>query len=102
MKISAIRPRPQPILSSPQDRSRHGIGERCRPGNSGGDKVRRYDRQLIHAEHGQIDGVLLILPRQNLAELPASAAHSHTLAPAKRTRRANTRLRPAALATQPQ
>lgn len=36
------------------------------------------DRQLIHAEHGQIDGKLLDLPRQNLAELPASAAHSHT------------------------
>ncbi|EBX6511546.1 GTP-binding protein [Salmonella enterica] len=36
------------------------------------------DRQLIYAEHGQIDGKFLDLPRQNLAELPASAAHSHT------------------------
>lgn len=41
------------------------------------------DRQLIHAEHGQIDGKLLDLPRQNLAELPASAAHSHTHASKK-------------------
>ncbi len=58
------------------------------------------DRQLIHAEHGQIDGKLLDLPRQNLAELPASAAHSHTHA-SKRTRRAKS-ARTAALATQPQ
>ena len=35
------------------------------------------DRQLIHSEHGKIDGHLLDLPRRNLAELPASAAHSH-------------------------
>ncbi|MEX8921690.1 GTP-binding protein, partial [Salmonella enterica] len=41
------------------------------------------DRQLIHAEHGQIDSKLLDLPRQNLAELPASAAHSHTHASKK-------------------
>ncbi|EKS3672609.1 GTP-binding protein [Salmonella enterica] len=41
------------------------------------------DRQLIHAEHGQIDGKLLDLPRQNLAKLPASAAHSHTHASKK-------------------
>ncbi|HEI1900237.1 TPA: zinc-binding GTPase YeiR [Escherichia coli] len=35
------------------------------------------DRQLIHSEHGKVDGHLLDLPRRNLAELPASAAHSH-------------------------
>lgn len=35
------------------------------------------DRQLIHSEHGKIDGHLLDLPRRNLAELPASAAHYH-------------------------
>lgn len=35
------------------------------------------DRQLIHSEHGKIDGHLLDLPRRNLAELPASAANSH-------------------------
>lgn len=35
------------------------------------------DRQLIHSEHGKIDGHLLDLPRRNLAELPASATHSH-------------------------
>lgn len=35
------------------------------------------DRQLIHSEHGKIDGHLLDLPRRNLAELPASAAHFH-------------------------
>lgn len=35
------------------------------------------DRQLIHSEHGKIDGHLLDLPRRNLAELPASTAHSH-------------------------
>ncbi len=34
-------------------------------------------RQLIHSEHGKVDGHLLDLPRRNLAELPASAAHSH-------------------------
>ncbi len=33
--------------------------------------------ELIHSEHGKIDGHLLDLPRRNLAELPASAAHSH-------------------------
>ncbi|HCN7576661.1 zinc-binding GTPase YeiR [Escherichia coli] len=37
------------------------------------------DRQLIHSEHGKVDGHLLDLPRRNLAELPASAAHSHQL-----------------------
>lgn len=52
------------------------------PCNSGGDS-NGGDRQLIHAEHGQIDGKLLDLPRQNLAELPASAAHSHTHASKK-------------------
>ncbi|ENT2452217.1 zinc-binding GTPase YeiR, partial [Escherichia coli] len=35
------------------------------------------DRQLIHSEHGKVAGHLLDLPRHNLAELPASAAHSH-------------------------
>lgn len=35
------------------------------------------DRQLIHSEHGKVDGHILDLPRRNLAELPASAAHSH-------------------------
>ncbi|VEB86341.1 putative GTP-binding protein YjiA [Citrobacter koseri] len=35
------------------------------------------NRQLVHADHGQINGQLLDLPRQNLAELPASAAHTH-------------------------
>lgn len=35
------------------------------------------DRQLIHSEHGKVDGHLLDLPRRNLTELPASAAHSH-------------------------
>ena len=35
------------------------------------------DRQLIHSEHGKVDGHLLDLPRRNLAELPASSAHSH-------------------------
>ena len=35
------------------------------------------DRQLIHSAHGKVDGHLLDLPRRNLAELPASAAHSH-------------------------
>lgn len=35
------------------------------------------DRQLIHSEHGKVDGHLLDLPRRNLAELPANAAHSH-------------------------
>ncbi|VTM69367.1 cobalamin synthesis protein [Escherichia coli] len=29
------------------------------------------DRQLIHSEHGKVDGHLLDLPRRNLAELPA-------------------------------
>ncbi|VDZ99279.1 putative cobalamin synthesis protein [Salmonella enterica subsp. enterica] len=75
MKISAISS-PQPILSSPI----RPIAPRRRampPCNSGGDSY-GGDRQLIHAEHGQIDGKLLDLPRQNLAELPASAAHSHT------------------------
>lgn len=28
------------------------------------------DRQLIHSEHGKVDGHLLDLPRRNLAELP--------------------------------
>ncbi|MDM2734357.1 GTP-binding protein [Citrobacter sp. Ct235] len=36
------------------------------------------NRQLVQADHGQIDGQLLDLPRLNLAELPASAAHSHS------------------------
>ena len=35
------------------------------------------DRQLIHSEHGKVDGHLLDLPRRNLDELHASAAHSH-------------------------
>ncbi|RZN20274.1 MULTISPECIES: zinc-binding GTPase YeiR [unclassified Escherichia] len=35
------------------------------------------ERQLIHSDHGQIEGHLLDLPRRNLTELPASAAHSH-------------------------
>lgn len=36
------------------------------------------NRQLVHADHGQIDGQLLDLPRLNLAELPASAEHAHS------------------------
>ena len=35
------------------------------------------DRKLIRSEHGKVDGHLLDLPRRNLVELPASAAHSH-------------------------
>lgn len=34
-------------------------------------------RQLIHSAHGQIEGHLLDLPRQNFTELPTSTAHSH-------------------------
>ncbi|HFZ8994188.1 TPA: GTP-binding protein [Citrobacter freundii] len=34
-------------------------------------------RQLVEADHGQIDAALLDLPRVNLAELPTSAAHTH-------------------------
>ena len=36
------------------------------------------DRQLVQADHGQIDGQLLDSPRRNLRELPASAAHAHS------------------------
>ncbi|WP_336219314.1 GTP-binding protein [Citrobacter amalonaticus] len=36
------------------------------------------NRQLVQTEHGQIDAQLLDLPRLNLSELPASAAHSHS------------------------
>lgn len=36
------------------------------------------DHQLVHAEYGQIDGNFLDLSQQNLAELTASAARSHT------------------------
>ena len=35
------------------------------------------NRQLVHADHGKIDGQLLDLPRLNLAELPTSAEHNH-------------------------
>lgn len=36
------------------------------------------NRQLVHADHGQIDAQLLDLPRLNLKALPASEAHSHS------------------------
>lgn len=35
-------------------------------------------RQYIQATQGAIDGALLDLPRRNLADLPESAAHSHS------------------------
>jgi G3E family GTPase len=35
------------------------------------------ERQLVHAERGQIDARLLDRPRHNLVTLPASAAHPH-------------------------
>lgn len=35
------------------------------------------ERQLIHSDHGQIEGHLLDLPHRNLTELPVSATHSH-------------------------
>ncbi|EHM2230282.1 CobW family GTP-binding protein [Salmonella bongori] len=41
------------------------------------------DRLLVRAEHGRIDGKLLDLPRQNLAELPTSTAHAHAHASKK-------------------
>ncbi|PKA31273.1 hypothetical protein CWR41_15810 [Cedecea lapagei] len=36
-----------------------------------------HDRQFVLATQGKIDNALLDLPRRNLTELPASAAHSH-------------------------
>lgn len=36
------------------------------------------ERQSVEATQGAIDGSLLDLPRRNLAQLPASAAHSHS------------------------
>ncbi|MCW2094323.1 CobW family GTP-binding protein [Lelliottia amnigena] len=36
-----------------------------------------HDRQFVLATQGKIDNALLDLPRRNLIELPASAAHSH-------------------------
>ncbi|MEG1124971.1 MAG: GTP-binding protein, partial [Citrobacter sp.] len=36
------------------------------------------DRTLVHATQGNIDNALLDLPRRNLAQLPASAEHSHS------------------------
>ncbi|EHJ4139838.1 GTP-binding protein [Escherichia fergusonii] len=35
------------------------------------------DRLLVPCEQGRIDGKLLDLPRKNVTELPASAAHNH-------------------------
>jgi G3E family GTPase len=36
------------------------------------------ERQSVEATQGAIDGSLLDLPRRNLAQLPANAAHSHS------------------------
>ncbi|MBA8274769.1 CobW family GTP-binding protein [Escherichia fergusonii] len=41
------------------------------------------NRLLVQCEQGRIDGTLLDLPRKNVTELPASAAHSHQAAERK-------------------
>ncbi len=80
------QPRPQPILSSPIRPIAPLMAQMMPPCNKWWRQYAGGDRQLIHAEHGQIDGVSGFTTTKS-GELPAEAPRiPHTTVKATRSR----------------